>query len=135
MHNRPLCYQPQRRCRPAQEVHGLVKKARFSMAVHNNECDYFGARYYGTKIGRFTTVDPAYVLQENLVDPQRWNKYAYSRNNPLTFVEPDGRDWTDSTIGFLGGAANTYVEMVAAPFVSPYVSTYQAATDPAGTFN
>ena len=25
--------------------------------------DYFGARYYGSKIGRFTTVDPAYTTR------------------------------------------------------------------------
>jgi len=53
--------------------------------------DYFGARYYSSKIGRFTTTDPAYTIQENLVDPQRWNKYAYARNNPLRYVDPDGR--------------------------------------------
>lgn len=53
--------------------------------------DYFGARYYGSRIGRFTTTDPAYAIQENLLDPQRWNKYAYARNNPLRFVDPDGR--------------------------------------------
>lgn len=52
---------------------------------------YFGARYYASKIGRFTTVDPAYTIPENLVDPQRWNRYAYARNNPLKYVDPDGR--------------------------------------------
>ena len=55
--------------------------------------DYFGARYYGSKIGRFATVDPTMTIQENLLDPQRWNRYAYGRNNPLRFVDPDGRDW------------------------------------------
>jgi RHS repeat-associated protein len=54
--------------------------------------DYFGARYYGSRIGRFTTTDPAYTIQENLVDPQRWNRYAYARNNPLRYVDPDGRE-------------------------------------------
>jgi RHS repeat-associated protein len=53
--------------------------------------DYFGARYLSAKIGRFTTVDPVYTWQENLVDPQRWNRYAYARNNPLRYVDPDGR--------------------------------------------
>ena len=53
--------------------------------------DYFGARYYGSKVGRFTTVDPVYTWQENLVDPQRWNRYAYARSNPLRYVDPDGR--------------------------------------------
>jgi RHS repeat-associated protein len=54
--------------------------------------DYFGARYYRADIGRFTTVDPVYTWQENLTDPQRWNRYAYARNNPLKFVDPDGKD-------------------------------------------
>jgi RHS repeat-associated protein len=54
--------------------------------------DYFGARYYGSKIGRFTTVDPVYNWQENLVDPQRWNRYAYARNNPLRYTDPDGKE-------------------------------------------
>jgi RHS repeat-associated protein len=53
--------------------------------------DYFGARYYGSRIGRFTTVDPVYTWRENLVDPQRWNRYAYVRNNPLRYVDPDGK--------------------------------------------
>jgi len=53
--------------------------------------DYFGARYYGAEIGRFTTVDPVYTWRENLVDPQRWNRYAYVRNNPLRYMDPDGR--------------------------------------------
>ncbi len=55
--------------------------------------DYFGARYYASNIGRFTTADPAHTLTDNLVDPQRWNRYAYGRNNPFRFVDPDGRDW------------------------------------------
>ena len=53
--------------------------------------DYFGARYYGSRIGRFTTVDPVYTWRDNLVDPQRWNRYAYARNNPLRYTDPDGR--------------------------------------------
>jgi RHS repeat-associated protein len=53
---------------------------------------YFGARYYGSRIGRFTTTDPVYTWSENLVDPQRWNRYAYARNNPLRYVDPDGRE-------------------------------------------
>jgi RHS repeat-associated protein len=53
--------------------------------------DYFGARYYAQGAGRFTTVDPVYTWQENLVDPERWNRYAYVRNNPGRYVDPDGR--------------------------------------------
>jgi RHS repeat-associated protein len=54
--------------------------------------DYFGARYYGSKIGRFTSVDPNLDAKRALLDPQEWNRYAYGRNNPLRFVDPDGRE-------------------------------------------
>jgi RHS repeat-associated protein len=60
---------------------------------------YFGARYYGSKIGRFTTTDPVYTIEENLLDPQRWNRYAYARNNPLRYVDPDGR----TIVTYFGG--------------------------------
>jgi RHS repeat-associated protein len=53
--------------------------------------DYFGARYYGSRIGRFTTIDPVFTWEPNLTDPQRWNRYAYGRDNPLRYVDPDGR--------------------------------------------
>jgi RHS repeat-associated protein len=53
---------------------------------------YFGARYYDSTAGRFTTIDPVCTWKENLVDPQRWNRYAYVRNNPLRWIDPDGRE-------------------------------------------
>ena len=43
--------------------------------------DYFGARYFSGAQGRFTSPDPITTLK--LEDPQRWNKYAYGRGNPL----------------------------------------------------
>jgi RHS repeat-associated protein len=65
--------------------------------------DYFGARYYGSKIGRFTTVDPNLNMKRALLDPQEWNRYAYGRNNPLRFVDPDGRE---SMTYYWGGNTN-----------------------------
>ena len=56
------------------------------------ELDYFGARYLRAQSGRFTTVDPVLNIESALVHPQRWNRYAYSLNNPITFTDPDGRD-------------------------------------------
>ncbi len=53
--------------------------------------DYFGARYYAARTGRFATIDPVYTWQENLEDPQRWNRYASVRNNPLRYTDPDGK--------------------------------------------
>jgi RHS repeat-associated protein len=54
--------------------------------------DYFGARYYASQSGRFTTVDPVVDIERALVEPQLWNRYAYVVNNPFRYVDPDGRD-------------------------------------------
>jgi RHS repeat-associated protein len=51
--------------------------------------DYFGARYYGSALGRFTSVDPE-GASASLFDPQRWNGYSYAVNNPYKFVDRDG---------------------------------------------
>ena len=56
--------------------------------------DDFGDRYYSSPNGRFTSVDPIWVKIDRIVDPQRLNLYAYGRNNPLLFIDPDGRDVT-----------------------------------------
>ena len=54
--------------------------------------DYFGARYYSSAQGRFTSVDPENAGAD-LEDPQSWNGYAYARNNPLKYVDPDGLEY------------------------------------------
>ena len=60
--------------------------------------DYFGARYMSSAQGRFTSPDPVNHPSGSknpaafLMDPQRWNVYSYVRNNPLGFVDPDGRE-------------------------------------------
>ncbi len=56
--------------------------------------DYFGARYYGSALGRFTSPDwsakPMPVPYAALGDPQSLNLYAYVRNNPLSRADADG---------------------------------------------
>ncbi len=52
--------------------------------------DYFGARYYGSTMGRFTSPDPKMLSSQRLYDPQQWNMYQYGRNNPI--IIPDGRE-------------------------------------------
>ncbi len=52
--------------------------------------DYFLARYYSARLGRFTTVDPGNA-GSLLDDPQTWNGYVYVNNNPLGRIDPDGR--------------------------------------------
>ncbi len=52
--------------------------------------DYFGARYYGSNMGRFVSPDPVFFQASMLTDPQRLNLYSYVRNRPLTLIDPKG---------------------------------------------
>jgi RHS repeat-associated protein len=54
--------------------------------------DYFGARYFSGAQGRFTSPDAKQFTLRTISSPQKWNKYAYVRNNPLVMVDPDGLD-------------------------------------------
>ncbi|AYG78265.1 tRNA(Glu)-specific nuclease WapA [Streptomyces hundungensis] len=46
-----------------------------------------GAREYDAKAGRFISPDP--IIDAS--DPQQWNAYAYSNNNPINSADPDGK--------------------------------------------
>lgn len=70
--------------------------------------DYFGARYYSSPQGRFTSVDPHNIILEAqataeaspqkakaqflnyLAAPQQWNRYSYVANSPLVYIDPTG---------------------------------------------
>jgi len=52
--------------------------------------DYFGARYYGSSMGRFMSPDS---FGGHLEDPQTLNHYSYVGNNPLSRTDPDGHDF------------------------------------------
>ena len=59
---------------------------------------YYGARYYDPTIGRFISEDPV---------KDGWNWYAYTANNPLRYVDPNGLLKKDKVfaggIQFIGG--------------------------------
>ncbi len=52
--------------------------------------DWWSSRYYGSALGRFTSPDPIGFGGAKPRDPQSWNQYAYARNNPLLYTDPDG---------------------------------------------
>jgi RHS repeat-associated protein len=87
--------------------------------------DYFGARYFSAAQGRFTSPDeftagivdpftgqqvgqPGPLPYSDITDPQTLNKYAYVRNNPLRFTDPDGHCTDVVTCGVWVGQALGY---------------------------
>ncbi|HEU0123192.1 MAG TPA: RHS repeat-associated core domain-containing protein [Bryobacteraceae bacterium] len=57
--------------------------------------DYFGARYFSGAQGRWTSPDQINITSEGLASPSSTlNKYVYGGNNPLKFIDPDGKDIT-----------------------------------------
>ncbi len=47
----------------------------------------YGARYYDEYIGRFISADS---IVPNMGNPQDFNRYSYTRNNPLRYTDPSG---------------------------------------------
>lgn len=68
---------------------------KFTGKIRDGETglDHFGARYYASMQGRFTSPD-VFWKDSQVADPQSWNKYAYVRNNPLRYIDPSGEKAT-----------------------------------------
>mgnify|MGYP001051717102 CR=1 FL=1 len=73
---------------------GFVNTHRFTGKEYENSgIYYFGARYYDPWLGRFLTPDPLGKFEPK--DPKTINPYIYCSNNPLRYVDPDGRQALD----------------------------------------
>jgi len=72
---------------------GSRNAEEFTTYHHDNDdgtdLDYAIARYYASRLGRFMMPDPGHV-GANVGDPQSWNGYVYSFNDPINFVDPTG---------------------------------------------
>ena len=53
--------------------------------------EYVGAQYLSGVLGRWTGADAPFADQ-HVSDPQSWNLYSYTRNNPLNYVDENGRE-------------------------------------------
>jgi RHS repeat-associated protein len=69
-----------------------VNHYKFTAKERDSESglDYFGARHYASTMGRFMSPDPT-QLSAFIDDPQSWNRYSYAYNNPLQFVDRNGK--------------------------------------------
>lgn len=67
----------------------MVSNYKFTDQEHDPETGLYNydARLYDPIVGKFLSAD---YLIPNWYDPQLSNRYAYTRNNPLKYVDPDG---------------------------------------------
>ena len=89
------------------------EQRRFTGHEYDAESDltYANARYYGHNAGEWLSQDPASRdnLEQFLNDPQQLNGYAYSRNNPIRFLDVSGAitiEFSRPVQGFAGHVAS-----------------------------
>ena len=70
------------------------------------QLSYLNARYYDGGRGGFLSEDPVFInlgvdrrTEQVLQDPQLMNSYNYGRNNPLKYVDPDGKMVLETVFG------------------------------------
>jgi RHS repeat-associated protein len=67
-------------CPPTYKFTGKERDAESGL-------DAFGTRYRSSTVGRFVSTDPGPFIWR---DPQTLNRYTYTRDNPLVYVDPTG---------------------------------------------
>lgn len=65
--------------------------------------NYIQARYYDPVMGRFLSVDPVTFMETG--KPGMFNRYAYTLNDPVNKVDPDGETLVHAAAAALAGAA------------------------------
>jgi RHS repeat-associated protein len=92
-----------------EEAMKFTGHERDIVAGDGHTLDYMHARYYSASVGRFLSVDPL-IKKGAMGSPQLWNRYAYTANNPMNRIDPDGRNWfsIDGTWEWHKGAKYTH---------------------------
>ena len=74
----------------------------FTGQKENRELEllYYNARFYVPSIGKFASAD---TIVPDPVNPQGWNRYSYTINNPVKYIDPSGHCW-----GVASGLRNTF---------------------------
>ncbi len=71
-----------------REYDSDVSKYKFTSKERDEESfyDYFGARYYDARVGRWTSVDPLGTEYPDI------SPFAYTLDNPLRLIDPNGKE-------------------------------------------
>ena len=81
---------------PGSNVNPTISDRGFTGHVHDNTGDYptenvgliyMNARYYLPEVGRFVSAD---TIVPDPANPQSYNRYSYSYNNPIKYTDPSG---------------------------------------------
>ncbi len=84
--------------------------------------NYYGARYYTDRLSVWLSVDPLTDKYPSL------SGYNYCANNPVRYIDPDGRDWIDKVAGVIIGTVTNVI-----PGTSNLRDTY--SPNDAGDYN
>ena len=71
--------------------------------------NYFGARYYASTMGRWTSPDPTQLWYADPTNPQSMNLYGYGWNNPHKYIDKDGNEVVLALVGAGVGFATGFV--------------------------
>ena len=83
---------------PYGEARGTVPQDAVGFATYTNDSatglEYADQRYYASNFGRFMSPDP-YKASAGPKDPKSWNRYSYTRGDPVNRYDPAGLDDCD----------------------------------------
>jgi RHS repeat-associated protein len=68
---------------------------------------FYGARYYSSALGRFISAD---TIVPGASNSQTLNRFAYTLNNPLKYIDPSGHCSVDGHVMADGSAACSWVD-------------------------
>jgi len=83
--------------------------------------DYFGARYYDSRVGRWLSMDP---LSHRFPG---FSPYEFSISNPVNYFDPDGRSTRKQRDAFYAGVGSSIRQVAITVGVSATKANYVAA--------
>jgi RHS repeat-associated protein len=111
---------------PANSIVTLTTERGFTNHEHLDELGliHMNGRIYDPLLGRFTSADPT---TPNPLDLQSYNRYSYTRNNPLRMLDPSG--FTDGEATLAAGSLASMVERAVAAAKTTLSNWTNAALD------